>query len=81
MSEKISSEDKETLETLIKNTLTWLESHQTSETEVYQAKQKEVEGVVNPIMTKMYQQSGGMPDMSGGMPSSPNHTMHSEDVD
>jgi L1 cell adhesion molecule like protein len=88
MSEKISSEDKETLETLIKNTLTWLESHQTSETEVYQAKQKEVEGVVNPIMIKMYQQPGGMPDMpggmpdmSGGMPTSPNHTMHSEDVD
>ena len=78
MAEKLTSEDKETLETLIKNTISWLESHQTSETEVYQAKQKEVEGVVNPIMTKMYQQSGSMPDMSGGMPTSPNHA---EDVD
>jgi heat shock protein 1/8 len=78
MAEKLSSEDKETLETLIKNTISWLESHQTSETEVYQAKQKEVEGVVNPIMTKMYQQSGSMPDMSGGMPTSSNHA---EDVD
>jgi L1 cell adhesion molecule like protein len=65
MANKFSDEDKEKLETVVKNTITWLESHQTSETDVYEAKQKEVEGVVNPIMTKMYQQAGGAP---GGMP-------------
>ncbi len=65
MANKFSAEDKEKLETTVKNTITWLESHQTSETDVYEAKQKEVEGVVNPIMTKMYQQAGGAP---GGMP-------------
>ncbi len=77
MANKFSDEDKEKLETVVKNTITWLESHQTSETDVYEAKQKEVEGVVNPIMTKMYQQAGGapggmpegMPMPSGGMPS------------
>jgi L1 cell adhesion molecule like protein len=65
MANKFADEDKEKLETVVKNTITWLESHQTSETDVYEAKQKEVEGVVNPIMTKMYQQAGGAP---GGMP-------------
>merc|ERR1719514_23110 len=34
-----------------------------------EAKQKELEGVVNPIMMKVYQSAGGggMPDMGGGM--------------
>ena len=43
--------------------------------EEYQAKQKEVEGVCNPIITKLYESAGGapggMPDMggmAGGMP-------------
>merc|ERR1719440_2432887 len=38
----------------------------------FEAKQKKLEGVVNPIMMKVYQAAGGgeggMPDMSGGMP-------------
>merc|ERR1719387_758677 len=41
-----------------------------SEVEEFQDKQKEVEGVCNPIITKLYQSAGGaggMPDM-GGMP-------------
>merc|ERR1712085_188002 len=41
--------------------------------EEFEAKQKELEGVVNPIMMKVYQAAGGggdggMPDMSGGAP-------------
>lgn len=78
MSSKFSSEDKEKLETLIKNTVTWLESHQNSETDVYEAKQKEVESVVNPIMTKMYQQAGGAPE---GMPDMSNSSASAQDVD
>merc|ERR1712211_68547 len=38
------------------------------EKSVYEGKQKEVEAVVNPIMTKMYQQAGGAGGMPGGMP-------------
>ena len=47
----------------------WLERNQMAETEEFEAKQKELEGVVNPIMMKVYQSagSGGMPDMGGGM--------------
>merc|ERR1719324_171871 len=33
-----------------------------------EAKQKELEGVVNPIMMKVYQAAGGGGDMPGGMP-------------
>ena len=38
------------------------------EKEVYEEKQKEVESVANPIMTKMYQTMGGEGGMPGGMP-------------
>ena len=65
---KLSAEDKETLTKVISETIAWLDKNQTVETEVYQDKQKEVEQIVNPIMTRMYQQEGGssgMPDMSG----------------
>merc|ERR1712014_143989 len=48
----------------------WLDANQLAEVEEFQDKQKEVEGVCNPIITKLYQSAGGaggMPDM-GGMP-------------
>ena len=48
----------------------WLDKNQLAEKDEFEAKQKELEGVVNPIMMKVYQAaggSGGMPDM-GGMP-------------
>lgn len=72
---KLSVEDKETLTKVISETIAWLDKNQTVETEVYQDKQKEVEQIVNPIMTRLYQQEGGssgmpgMPDMSGSHPS------------
>lgn len=75
---KISSEDKEAIERAIKDSLEWMDANQNAEKEQYADKQKEVEQVCNPIMTKVYQAGGGaegageggMPDMSGmgGMP-------------
>lgn len=69
---KLSAADKETLTTVISETITWLDKNQTVEIDVYQDKQKEVEHIVNPIMARLYQQEGGssgMPDMSGSQPS------------
>merc|ERR1711939_441172 len=43
----------------------WLDANQLAEVEEFNDKQKEVEGVCNPIITKLYQGAGGMP---GGMP-------------
>lgn len=63
LASKLSAEDKETLTRTINDTIAWLDKNQTVETEVYQDKQKEVEHIVNPIMTRLYQQEGGMPNM------------------
>merc|ERR1712107_932036 len=62
MADKISEDDKK------KITVKWLDANQLAEVEEFQ-KQKEVEAVCNPIITKLYQSAGGagMPDM-GGMP-------------
>jgi heat shock protein 1/8 len=64
--DKLDAADKSSLETAIEAAISWLENNQNAEKEEYESKQKELEGVAMPIMTKMYQ-GGGMPDM-GGMP-------------
>jgi len=63
--DKIDSGDKSKLEAAIQETIKWLEKNDQAEQSVYEAKQKELEKVANPIMAKLYQ-SGGMP--GGGMP-------------
>merc|ERR1711871_1792669 len=67
---KIDEADKKTLTDKIEETIKWLDDHQESEKEEYEAKQKEVEGVANPIMQKVYSAAaGGAPGgMPGGMP-------------
>ncbi|XP_073405040.1 heat shock 70 kDa protein [Dendrobates tinctorius] len=62
---KISDDEKRIISDKCKETITWLETNQLAEKEEYIHKQKELEKVCQPIITKMYQ--GGMP---GGMPSS-----------
>ncbi|XP_077142068.1 heat shock 70 kDa protein [Ranitomeya variabilis] len=65
MKGKISDDEKRLISDKCKETVTWLEKNQLAEKEEYTHKQKELEKVCQPIITKMYQ--GGMP---GGMPSS-----------
>jgi len=65
---KLSSEDKATITGKVTEVLAWLDKNQSAEKEEFDHKQKELEGVCNPIITKMYQQ-GGMPS---GMPNMPN---------
>merc|ERR1712233_145954 len=70
LKEKISEDEKRTMSSKCDEALKWLDSNQLAEVEEFQDKQKEVEGVCNPIITKLYQSAGGaggMPDM-GGMP-------------
>ena len=67
MKDKFSEDDTQTLTTMIDNNMEWLDSHQSEEVEVYEAKIKECEGIANPIMTKMYQQASGG-QMPEGMP-------------
>jgi heat shock protein 5 len=59
LGEKIEAGDKETIETAMKEALEWLDDNQSAEKEDFQEKLKEVEGICNPIVTKLYQAAGG----------------------
>lgn len=63
--EKVGEEDRSKLETSINETISWLDNTQSGTTEEYEEKQKELEGVANPIMSKFYGAAGGAP---GGAP-------------
>jgi len=69
MADKISADDKKVIADKCDDAIKWLDANQLAEVEEFQEKQKEVEAVCNPIITKLYQSAGGagMPDM-GGMP-------------
>merc|ERR1719163_136871 len=56
--DKFDEADKTKLTEAVDATIKWLEGHQDEEKEVYDAKQKELEGVSNPIMMKVYQAAG-----------------------
>ena len=66
LKDKIAENDRKTILDKCNETISWLDNNQTAETDEFQHKQKEVEGICNPIISKLYQQSGGMPN--GGMP-------------
>jgi len=51
----ISEEDRESMDEAIKETLEWLDDNQEAEKEDYDAKQKELEAVANPIISAAYQ--------------------------
>merc|ERR1719162_2393238 len=59
VADKIDDEDKETLEEAIKEVLDWLDDNQEADAEEYEEKQKELEGIANPIMQKVYAAGGG----------------------
>merc|ERR1712238_467137 len=67
--DKFEAGDKEKIEKAVQDTLDWLDKNQLAEKDEFEAQQKEIEGVVNPIMMKVYQAAGGGgDDMPGGMP-------------
>jgi len=63
---KISEDDKSKIETAIDEAITWLDNNQLAETDEFEDKLKELEGLCNPIISKLYQGEGG--GMPGGMP-------------
>jgi len=66
--EKLDAADTETLKKAVDECVEWLDSNTTATKEEFEARQKELEGVANPIMMKFYGAggAGGMP--GGGMP-------------
>jgi len=67
LKDKISSEDRTTIENAVDTTVKWLDTNQAAAKGEFDAKMKELEGIVNPIMTKLYQSAGGAPG-AGGFP-------------
>merc|ERR1711998_21274 len=68
LKDKFEGEDKQKIEDAVKDALDWLDKNQLAEKEEFDAKQKEVESIANPIMTKLYQSAGAAGGMPGGMP-------------
>merc|ERR1712037_693273 len=63
--DKISDADKKAINDKCDEAIKWLDGNQLGEKEEFTDKQKEVEAVCSPIVTKLYQGAGGAP---GGMP-------------
>ena len=66
---KLDADDKKTIEDAVEAAISWLDGNQTAEVDEFEDKLKELEGVCNPIISKMYQNAGGAPpgaDMGAG---------------
>lgn len=59
--EKVGEEDAKKLEVAAQDAINWLDASQAASTEEYKERQKELEGVANPIMSKFYGAAGGAP--------------------
>lgn len=68
MEGKISEEDKKTAMDKIEATISWLDTAENAEKEEFDGQKKELEGVINPIIAKLYQAAGGAPGAEGGAP-------------
>jgi L1 cell adhesion molecule like protein len=69
MKGKFSNEDKKVIAEVADEGLQWLEGNADAEADVIEGKKKELEAKFNPIMMRVYQQTGGAPGgMPGGMP-------------
>merc|ERR1711978_209602 len=62
LKDKISGADRTTITNACDKALSWLDSNQLAEVDEFQDKQKEVESVCNPIISKLYQQQSGAPE-------------------
>ncbi|XP_023028074.1 heat shock protein 68 [Leptinotarsa decemlineata] len=78
--DKLSAQDKSTIEREVESHLRWLDSNSLADKEEYEDKQKQLESVCRPIITKLYGgsgQPGGQQNSSG----SPNSGPTIEEVD
>lgn len=62
---KLSEEDKKTITDAVDEQIKWFEANQDSEAEEYQKHKKELEDIVQPIISKLYQGAGGAPPPGG----------------
>merc|ERR1712110_1066097 len=58
---KISDKDKEKIEEIVNEKISWLEENQEAEVDEFKAAKKEIEDIAQPIIAKLYQGAGGAP--------------------
>ncbi|XP_027330882.1 heat shock 70 kDa protein isoform X3 [Abrus precatorius] len=63
---KLSPEEKQKIEKAVEDAIQWLEGNQLAEVDEFEDKQKELEGICNPIIAKMYQGGGAGGDVPMG---------------
>jgi len=56
---KLSEDEKTKITEIVEEKIKWLESHQEAETEEFKTQKKEVEEIVHPIVSKLYEGAGG----------------------
>jgi len=62
---KLSDEDKEKITEAVDEAIKWLEENAEADTEALKEHKTELEGVVQPIMSKLYENTGGAPPEGG----------------
>ncbi|KAJ0257126.1 Heat shock 70 kDa protein 5 [Hirschfeldia incana] len=67
---KLDQGDKQKIEKAIDEAIEWIEGNQLAEVDEFEYKLKELEGICNPIISKMYQAGAGTGYSDGGMPAS-----------
>lgn len=65
MGGKLSDDDKKTIESAVDDAISWLEGHKEASVEDLQQQKKDLEGVVQPIVGKLYEGAGGAPPPGG----------------
>jgi len=60
---RLSGEEVNTITTALDETMDWLDRNQLAETEEFKSRQQELEKLINPIMTRLYQ--GGQQQQGG----------------
>jgi len=71
--DKLSAEDKSTVEDAVKETIDWLEQNQMSDKDEFDSKYKELEKVVQPIFGKLYGGAQQQAPGYGGDEEMPSH--------
>jgi len=66
--DKLEDHDKTAIEDAIKEAISWLDTHHEATKDEYEKKQKSVEKICMPIITKLYQAAGGPAGEAGAMP-------------
>ena len=56
---KLDEDEKKTIEEAVEETIDWLDGHTGADVDELKEKKTELEGIVNPIVSKLYQQGGG----------------------